>query len=71
MYQVHILECLNTRKSEALAVGGWSTATKALDIAYYPEIMFLSVIFLSTVEQSMNKSWATMTRKFRAQVRDA
>jgi hypothetical protein len=47
---------LNTRKSRALAVGGWSTNTNVLNIPHQTEIKILGVTFTKTVEQSMNKS---------------
>lgn len=62
---------LNTSKSKALAVGGWRTTTNALGISYYPEINILGFSFMSTVEQSVNKCWANMTGKVRAQTREA
>jgi len=58
---------LNTRKSRALAVGGWSTNTNVLNILYQTEIKILGVISTNSFEQSMNKSWAIVTGKVRAQ----
>ena len=46
---------LNTRKSNALAMGGMSTSTDALNIPYHAEIKFLSVTFGSTIVHAMNK----------------
>ena len=60
----------NTRKSKALAVAEWSTSTDTLNIAYHAEIKILGVIFASAIEHSMNKSWANVTGKVRAQARD-
>ena len=62
---------LNVRNSKALAVGGWSTTTNALDVAYYPEIQVLGINFASTIEQSMNRSWTYITGKVRVQARYA
>ena len=42
---------LNTRKSKALAVGGWSTTMAPLGIVYANEIKILGVTFSSTIEQ--------------------
>ena len=53
----------NTRKSRALAVGGWNTNTKVLNILYQTEIKILGVTFTNTVEQSMKKSWTIVTSK--------
>jgi len=61
---------LNTRKSKALAVGGWSTSTDRLNTPYHAEIKILGVTFASTIEQSMNKSWANVTGKVKTQARD-
>jgi len=61
---------LNTRKSMALAVGGWSTSTDRLKIPYHAEIKILGVNFAITIEYSMNKCWANVTGKVRAKVRD-
>ena len=60
---------LNTMKSKALA-GGWSTSTDTLNIPYHAEIKILGTTFASTIEHSMNKSWANVTGKARAQARD-
>ena len=57
---------LNTRKSRALAVG-WSTNMNVLNIPYQTEVKILGVTFTNIVEQSMNKSWAIVTGKVRAQ----
>jgi hypothetical protein len=62
--------CLNTIKSKALAVEGWSTTTNALNIQYHAEFKILGVSFTSTIAQLINKSWAIITRKVRAQTRD-
>jgi hypothetical protein len=62
--------CLNTMKSKALAVEGWSTTTNVLDISYYPEIRILGFTFMSTVEQSVDKIWVNITGKVRAQTRE-
>jgi len=56
-------------KSKALA-GGWSTSTDTLNIPYHAEIKILGTTFASTIEHSMNKSWANVTGKARAQARD-
>ena len=61
---------LNTRKSKALAVGGWSTSTDTLNIPYHAEIKILSLIFASTIEHSMTNSWTNVTGKLRSQARD-
>ena len=61
---------LDTRKSKELAVGGWSTSTVTLNIAYHVEIKNLGVTFASTIEHSMNKSWVNVTGKVRTQTRD-
>ena len=61
---------LNTRKPKALSVGGWITSTDTLNIPYHAEIKILGVTFASTIEHSMNKSWANVAGKVRAQVRD-
>jgi len=61
---------LNTRKSKALAVEGWSTSTDTLNIQYHAEIKILGVNFASTIEHSMNESWANVTGKVRAKARD-
>jgi len=61
---------LNRRKSKAEAVGGWSTSTDTLNITYHAEIKILGVTFVSTIEHSMNRSWANVTGKLRAQARD-
>jgi len=61
---------LNTGKSKALAVGGWSTSTDTLNIPYHAEIKILGVTFTSTIEHLTNKSWANVTGKMRAQARD-
>jgi len=50
-----------TRKSKALAVGGWSTTMVPLGIPYANEIKILGITFSSTVEQSTKKSWAIVT----------
>jgi len=63
--------CLNTMKSKALAVGGWSTTTNALDISYSPEIKILGFSFMSTVELSIKKSWANIPGNVHAQEREA
>lgn len=54
-------------KSKALAIGGWSTTTKALDIDFHSKIKILGVNYTGTVERSMNKSWAHITGNVRAQ----
>jgi hypothetical protein len=61
---------LNTRKLKALAVGGWSTSTDTLNIQHHAEIKTLGITFASTIEHSMNKSWANVRGKVRAQARD-
>jgi len=61
---------LNTKKSKALAVVGWNKNKEALNITYHTEIKILGVTFTSTVEQSMNNSWANITGKVRVQARD-
>ena len=61
---------LNTRKSKALAVGGWSTSTDTLNITNHAEIKILGLTFVSIIEHSMNKSWANVTGKVRAQARE-
>jgi len=61
---------LNTRKSKALAVGRWSTSTDTLSIPYQTEIKILGVLFASTIQHSMNKSWENITGKVRVQARD-
>ena len=58
------------RKSKALAVGGWRTSTDRLNISYHAEMKILGVTFASTIEHSMNKNWANVTSKVRAQARD-
>jgi phosphoribosylformimino-5-aminoimidazole carboxamide ribonucleotide (ProFAR) isomerase len=57
---------LNPRKSNALAVEGWSTTTNFLDVDYYREIKIMGMEFASTNEQSIQRSWAHITDKFRA-----
>jgi hypothetical protein len=61
---------LNTRKSKALAVGGWCTSTDMLDIPYHAEIKIQSVTFTSTIQHSMNKRWVNVTGKVTTQARD-
>ena len=58
---------LNTRKSKALAVGGWITPTDTQNIPYHAEIKILGVTFASTFERSMNNSWVNVTGKVRSQ----
>lgn len=60
----------NTRKSKALAMGGWSTTTATLDIPYHTEVKNVGVIFTSTIEMSMNRTWAKVTGKVRAQTNE-
>ena len=54
---------LNTPKSKALAVRGWSAFTDTLNISYHAEIKILGITFASTIEHSMNKSWAYVAGK--------
>jgi hypothetical protein len=59
----------NTRKSKALAVGGWNTTTVPLGILYANEVKILGITS-NTIEQSTEKTWAIVTNKVRAQARD-
>ena len=61
---------LNTQKSKALTVGGWSTSTDTLNITYRAEVKILGVTFARTIEHSMNKRWANVAGKVRAHARD-
>jgi hypothetical protein len=58
---------LNTKKSKALTVGGWSTTTVPLGIPYANEVKILGITFSNTTEQSTKKSWAIVTNRVRAQ----
>jgi len=60
----------DTRKSKALAVGGWSTSTDTLNISWHAEIKILGVNFASTNGHSVNNNWANVTSKAKAQARD-
>ena len=61
---------LNTRKTKVLAVRGWSTSTDTLNITYHAEIKILGVTLTSTIKHSMDKTWANVTGKVRAQARE-
>jgi len=44
--------------------------TDTLNIPYHAEIKILGLTLTSTIEHSMNKSWANVRGKARAQARD-
>jgi hypothetical protein len=48
---------LSPRKSQALAVAGWSVPPTVLGIAFHPEVKILGVTFGATIHQSINESW--------------
>jgi hypothetical protein len=70
-YEMATGACLNTRRSKALAVGGWNTTSNALDIPRYSEIRILGFSITSTVKQSANRSWVNITGRVRAEARTA
>jgi hypothetical protein len=61
----------NSRKSRALAVGGWCTEEWPFGVAYHPSKSIQGVTFWSTIEQTVNDSLARLTAKVRAHARDA
>jgi len=52
---------LNTRKSKALAVGGWNTTTVPLGIPYANEVKILGITS-NTIERSTEKTWEIVTK---------
>ena len=62
-YAVHQYEkasgvFLNPQKSKVLAVGTWDSSETVLGIKYHPHVKILGITFWSSIDQSMNDSWA-------------
>ena len=60
---------LNPTKSQALAVGGWTTLITPLGIALLPQVKILGVTFGSIVEATMQESWTAVATAVRVQAR--
>ena len=70
-YEAALGARLNIPKSKAMATGSWDTSTDIMDISYHTAIKILGVRMHNTVSQFANNSWSAVTRKIRAQARDA
>jgi len=62
---------LNTRKSNALAVGAWYYTTDVLDIPYYDEVQIVGFSIASTVEKLSTISWTKITAREWEEAREA
>ena len=62
---------LNPRKSKAMAVGGWCTKETVLGIDYHTYVTILGITFWGTIAQTINDSWARLSKKVRLQAKQA
>jgi len=61
---------INIKKSKAMAIGSWDASADIMGIPYQTDMKILGIHFTSTVSQSANNSWTTVTDRMRAQTRD-
>jgi hypothetical protein len=61
---------LNTRKSQALAVGAWDTTIPVMDIPYNDKITVLGFKVQKSIVRAASVSWTRITHMVRTQARD-
>ena len=62
---------LNSRKSQALPIGGWSQPATALGIDFHDHVTILGITYGTTIIKSIKDSWAGVVQSVRAQARKA
>jgi len=59
------------QKSKVLVVGTWDSPETVLVIKYHPHVKILGISFWSSIDQSMNDSWARLTGRIRLQAKNS
>ena len=62
---------INTSKTKALAIGGWDTSQKIMDIEYPEEIRILGVNFTNRSTQTCKEHWCRIISHARAVAQEA
>lgn len=62
---------INTHKSRALAIGGWDTTRKIMDIPYHTEIKNLGFKFTNKINIANKETWCNIITQVRAAAQDA
>jgi hypothetical protein len=54
---------INITKSSAMAIGGWKTTTKVMEIDYQDELQILGLTFNRNINSTLDSNWNKVVKK--------